>query len=245
MSSTAPAPSPRPKKPNYNFIHANQLPLITQPLPPLIPHNPLSLLQILYTYLFHRQSCLPDPVYTAQFDTSTRTVHVTDPRSILAFWNNGFFGKGSLSRSEPTWLPRRRRALGLIGKDEDLTAEELTERRRRERREFKAERARAEKEKIAKQLLEEGKMDGPLGIAIPDQEAETTTAASVHFAPSPTEPEQAVLIEPVLTQQEVENLEHLQLTLEEAFFLVFGLGVLKIVGKDLVCLTIQCEVNRV
>lgn len=235
MTSTntaTPGPSTRPKKPNYNFIHANPLPLTIQALPPLIPHNPLSLLQIIYTYVFHRQSCLPEPLYIAQFNESTRTVHVTDPRSILAFWNNGFFGKGSLSRSEPTWLPRRRRALGLIGKDEDLTAEELTERRRRERREFKAERARAEKERIAKQLQEEGKLEGPLGIEIPGTQGETRAATSVHFAPSPTEPEEVVRIEPVLSKEDVENLEHLQLTLEEAFFLVFGLGVLKIVGPD-------------
>ena len=88
--------------------------------------------------------------------------------------------------------------MGLIGKDEDLTAEELTERRRRERREFKAERARAEKERIAKQLLEEGKIDGPLGIEIPGTEAEPSATTSVHFAPSPTESEEVVRIEPIL-----------------------------------------------
>lgn len=229
METTQPKPAglPRTKKPNYNLIHANPLPLTVQALPPLIPHNPLSLLQILWTYFFKRQSCLPDPLYVAQFDPASRTVHVTDPRSMLAFWNNGFFGKGSLSRSEPTWLSRKRRALGLIGKDEDLTAEELTERRRRERREFKAERARLEKEKIERRLLEEGKLDKPL-----DTDKTDTTPATVHFAPTPEE-EPATPIaadETPLSKEDVENLEHLQLTLEEAFFLAFGLGVLKITG---------------
>ena len=180
MSIADPLPlaAARTRKPNYNLLHANPLPLAIQPLPPLIPHNPLSILQILYTYFFLRTPAQPEPLYTAAFNPGTRAVHVTDSRSILALWNNGFFGKGSLSRSEPTWISRRRRALGVIGKNEALTAEEITERRRKERKEFKLERARAEKERIQNQLVQEGKIDlsGAAG-------SEIDASGHVTFAP--------------------------------------------------------------
>ncbi|KAF3479771.1 tRNA-splicing endonuclease subunit Sen2 [Arthroderma uncinatum] len=71
----------------------------------------------------------------------------------------GFFGKGSLSRSEPSWLEREKKRRGLMGEN---TSEEVTGMRRVERREFKLERARKEKEAIAEQLRAEGKLvDGP------------------------------------------------------------------------------------
>lgn len=218
--------APRTRKPNYNLLHANPLPLTIQPLPPLIPHNPLSLLQILYTYFFCRTPCQPEPLYTGAFNPTTRSVHVTETRSIQAFWNNGFFGKGTLSRSEPTWISRRRRALGVIGKDEALTSEEITERRRRERREFKLERARAEKERIQNQLAQEGKIELPAvaaTAAVIDKNESDSATKSVTFAAPAVE-----LEEENKAVVHVEDLEHLQLTLEEAFFLVFGLGALKI-----------------
>jgi tRNA-splicing endonuclease subunit Sen2 len=220
-------PQQRTRRPNYHLLHANPLPLTVIPFPPLIPHNPLSLLQILYTYLFCRSQCQPTPAYTGFFNPATRSVHVVDARSIQAFWNSGFFGKGSLSRSEPTWISRRRRALGVIGKDEALTAEEVTERRRQERRLFKSERARAEKERIQNQLAQEGKIElsetgeghsvGPDPAAVPLVPAEGDDE----------DEEDAVQDKPIV---HVEDLEHLQLTLEEAFFLQYGLGALKITG---------------
>ncbi|KAA8912446.1 hypothetical protein FN846DRAFT_887211 [Sphaerosporella brunnea] len=241
-STTAPAPPKKPvmKKPNYNLLHVNPLPLTIQALPPLIPHNPLSLLHILYTYLFCRTPCQPSPPYVGFFNPATRSVHVVDARSIQAFWNSGFFGKGSLSRSEPTWISRRRRALGIIGKDEDLTAEEITERRRQERKQFKLERARAEKERIQNQLAQEGKIDLPAdGASSPQPDAAAAgesdiTAAATVPAP-PIEPEEEEDDELVTDKPSifVEDLEHLQLTPEEAFFLMYGLGALQVtVGPE-------------
>jgi len=232
-TTTKPPPQPRTKRPNYHLLHANPLPLTIIPFPPLIPHNPLSLLQILYTYLFCRTPCQPVPAYTGFFNPATRSVHVVETRSIQAFWNSGFFGKGSLSRSEPTWISRRRRALGVIGENEDLTAEEITERRRQERRLFKLERARAEKERIQKQLAQEGKIELPgAGEAGP---VEADTAAPLVAPEEEDDEEDAVQDKPVV---HAEDLEHLQLTLEEAFFLQYGLGALKITGlgpEETVC----------
>jgi tRNA-splicing endonuclease subunit Sen2 len=237
MTSTAPAPAKKPpmmKRPNYSLLHANPLPLTIQALPPLIPHNPFSLLQILYTYLFCRTPCQPEPSYVGFFNSATRSVHVVDARSIQAFWNSGFFGKGSLSRSEPTWISRRRRALGVIGRDENLTAEEITERRRQERKQFKLERARAEKGRIQNQLVQEGKIElsGDSVSLQPDAAADesdvgNTTPALV----APTQEEEKIVTDKPVAF--VEDLEHLQLTQEEAFFLMYGLGALKVtVGPE-------------
>ena len=232
---------PRQKKPNYHIIHADPLPLQIVPLPPLIPHNPLSLLYILYTYLFPSPSIYaqPSPLYTATFSAVTCAVEVTDPASIRGLWCRGFFGKGSLSRSEPTWLTRTQRRLGIIGMHESLTAEELTERRRNERREFKKERAKLEKEKLERILEQEGKLvldkvehdTGSGGVV--DQTESLVPESCVGIRNSSVQPEKDVEHLSSITNSKrpvasVEDLEHLQLTLEEAFFLSFALGVLRI-----------------
>jgi len=73
----------------------------------------------------------------------------------------GFFGKGTLSRSEPTWLERENGRLHR----EDLrlrqkAAEDVTNQRRDERKLFKLERARLGFEKIQRQRkIEEGELD--------------------------------------------------------------------------------------
>ena len=88
----------------------------------------------------------------------------------------GFSGKGTLSRSEPSWLERekarRRRDGGTVA------AEDATNVRREERRLFKLERARLERERIVRQrMVEEGKVlpeeveDGGTGIEVVDDES--------------------------------------------------------------------------
>ena len=79
-------------------------------------------------------------------------MHVTDETAIRALWESGFFGKGSLSRSEPSWLDREKKRRGLIANE---TSEEITAQRRADRRTFKQERARKEREAIEEKLTEE------------------------------------------------------------------------------------------
>lgn len=131
----------RSRKPNYQQIHAQPLPVKAYALPPLIPNNPLSLLHIAYTilaqYLFPPPSH-EDPPCKGSWSPETRSVHVTDPKSIRILWEQGFFGKGSLSRSEPTWLQTEN---ARRGKADKQTSEALTAQRREERRRMKNERA--------------------------------------------------------------------------------------------------------
>ena len=79
-------------------------------------------------------------------------MHITDEKALRALWECGFFGKGSLSRSEPSWLDRERKSRGLIANE---TSEEFTAQRRAERKRFKQERARKEREAIEEKLKEE------------------------------------------------------------------------------------------
>ena len=207
---------------------------------------------------------------------------MTDESTARVFWENGFFGKGSLSRSEPNWMEKEKRRRGFAKGD---TAEEVTRKRRAERKEFKLERARKEREVIEEKLKEEGRgmveeqgnreikanghgnfgkvveilaedssgdpketvSDGTNGTTL-DSKHETYdgTADGVDIqtvkemsAESVTESHITLQSEkPPLTLSDervsisFENQEHLQLTLEEAFFLAWGLGVLKIVDPQ-------------
>lgn len=229
-AAAAPKPrKPRTKRPNYNLIHKDPLPITVQPLPQIILHNPLSVVQFLYSYLFTASQSHPDPPYIGLFDLDSSSVHIWDERSRDALWRQGFFGKGNLSRSEPTWLTRTKRKVGVIGANENLTSEEYTERRRIERREFKKERERLEKERIARVLAQEGKLqrapdgtENALDVAKEEPIVESPPAPTPQDSP---EKEERVAME-------IQDQEHLQLTLEEAFFLSYGLGSLQVLDSS-------------
>ncbi|KAI9676342.1 MAG: hypothetical protein M1817_000499 [Caeruleum heppii] len=273
----------RNHKPNYNQRHALPIPLKCYPFPTFIPHNPLSLLQAIYTLV--SQTLVPPPShphhrYPGQFNPETGSVHVQDPEAIILLWNQGFFGKGSLSRSEPSWLDREKRRRGLLAGE---TSEEVTRRRREERKQFKAERARKERETIELKLREEehARIDPTTMDREPHVVDQTTTApshaasigsraipsamttsrssaadpqcltegattpyqngrgtASVHFMepteiPTPNTPKpNPQEVSTFAAREGIQNQEHLQLTAEESFFLVYGLGVLNVVSPD-------------
>jgi len=278
---------PRPKKrgPNYAQIHSKPLPLEAHPLPAFHPSNPLSLLRLCYVFLSHMispPSSHPQQRYTGYFSSETRSVHVTDPKHIRALWEMGFFGKGSLSRSEPSWLDREKARLQAEkGGRSGGTAEEATRARREERRLFKLERARLEREKIERQrMVEEGKLNPEALESIHDDvdvvaEAEEKAAKKIELLSRgiddrlesstslldvdrtseersnsnllPRTPD-VVVVDPLGAQVEhlpsqelpipdepepdLTDQEHLQLSLEEAFYLSYALGVLDIMKPD-------------
>lgn len=142
----------RPPRPNYRHIHRFPLPVNVPPMPPVIPHNPLSIISVALSYLTFLISPPTQTVYSAYFDSATSSVHVTDEQAIKALWEMGFFGKGNLSRSEPSWLEREKKRRGLLGGN---SSEEATRKRRSERRELKLERARTERLAIEERLKAE------------------------------------------------------------------------------------------
>lgn len=171
-SAIGAATPPTFTRPPVNKVYALPIPIRTFPLPTFYPSNPISLLQLAYAWLsqvFHPPP--PEPsVHVGVWDPESRSVRIRDPASIRALWEQGFFGKGSLSRSEPNWLKRE---LARRGSPEGKTVSEArTELRREERRLVKWERAKAELEALEKQrsaeaaslpiIPEPSKLDGDL-----------------------------------------------------------------------------------
>lgn len=153
------------------------MPIRTYPLPTFYPNNPLSLFHVLYTWL--SQTIFPPPaepsVIPGVWSSATRSVHITDPKFIRVLWEQGFFGKGSYSRSEPNWLKREQ---ARKGRHADHVAEEYTNKRREERKLMKWDRARKEQEAIRKTRLEEAWVApvGPLELlALPNSLQDLTS----------------------------------------------------------------------
>ncbi|CAO2647225.1 Nn.00g081470.m01.CDS01 [Neocucurbitaria sp. VM-36] len=243
---------PRQKRPNYHEIHAKPLPLEIYPLPVFIPHNPISIVRIAISLLSHaiwppRSHTL---VHRAYFSPETQSIHVTDAASIRALWEQGFWGKGSLSRSEPQWLVAEKRRRGA---EASKTSAEVTQSRREERKQFKLERAKAQREAIEQQLRQEGKLDadGSISELVENGDVSESPRGTI-YTPNAgdvmtltgdsivSEVDKSLASHSISwgadsadadLEAEVQDLEHLQLSLEEAFFLTYVLGVLDIV-KD-------------
>ena len=111
----------------------------------------------------------------------------------------------------------------------ELTSEEATAKRRAERKQFKLDRARA----IAAAAAE-AEAAFAEGRVISAEETRTSIPSAATWKPSPST--QNVPLSPAERFQEaadldaepLEDMEHMQLTLAEAFFLIWSLGVLNI-----------------
>ncbi|CAK5267534.1 unnamed protein product, partial [Mycena citricolor] len=179
-----------------------------------------------------RLTTLETPLCRGVFDEATRSVWVLEKEYTMLLWRRGFFGKGDLSRSEPSWLSRQvnNRRTG-----NRLTAEEVTAKRRAERKQFKIDRARAiaqvaaEAEEIFKT---EGRVVVPTlsGPSIPSGatwKPASMSTESPELVPPPVEDSPAAKEEEA-EEEPLEDLEHLQLTLPEAFFLMWNFDCLAI-----------------
>lgn len=155
-AADAPRANSKPTKADLRQIYALPAPIRTFPLPAFNPSNPLSLLQLAYTWakqlLFAARE--PSVVHEATWDPSLGAVVVRDPASIRALWEQGFYGKGHLSRSEPSWFRAEQVRLGLL---EDHVSEVFTAKRREERQTMKWQRAKAELEAIRQTRLDEAR----------------------------------------------------------------------------------------
>lgn len=253
--TTAAPKKPRQRRPNLHDVHAKPLPLHVYPLPAFIPHNPISIVRIAVSLLSHTLFAPKSHpvVHRAYFSQQTQSVHVTDAASIRTLWEQGFWGKGSLSRSEPQWLSVEKKRRGVQA---EKTSAEVTQYRREERRQFKLERARAQREAIEKQLRQEGKLDADASIEelVEDGQATESPQGTIYTPGAGdvvTVSGDAITSEinksldqdappwgqdddVVAREADIKDEEHLQLTPEEAFFLTYALGALNVVpGCDL------------
>lgn len=204
-------------KAHLDELYKDPLPLPNVVLLPSLGHNPLSLAIYLYHYLFPR---IPSTKrLRGVLDEETCSVWIQDQKDASTLWFSGFFGKGQFSRSEPSWYIRTQRSLGLLGKNERLTSEEITARRRAARAEMKAERARKEKEELEAVLLAEGK----LPMLEPSIEEKVEAAENL----LETSEDSGVKSSTGVVEA-IPNLENLQLTLYEALFLSLSLDSLDV-----------------
>ncbi|KAF1809601.1 hypothetical protein P152DRAFT_381184, partial [Eremomyces bilateralis CBS 781.70] len=218
-------------RPNMHLIYSERLPIKVHPLPS-VTTNPLSVVHVLLVlakHFFTTPESIPSPVYEGSFSTETRSVQITATTTINALWKCGFFGKGSLSRSEPAWLQTEKNRRGLYLKG---TSEIVTGKRRKERRKFKLDRQRAQLKALEDQLRRERGEILEEPSADQTNESQSATAVkeetdAVDIQPSPVA-DAALLSTEQTDSIEVLDQEHLQLSLEEAFFLAYGLGVLRI-----------------
>ncbi|PHH79100.1 hypothetical protein CDD82_2591 [Ophiocordyceps australis] len=153
--STEPVKTPKKRGPSIHQIYSLPAPIRTFPLPAFYPNNPLSLFPLVFAWLgqlFSPPPAEPSVIHDGVWNQATVSVHVTKDTSMRALWEQGFFGKGSLSRSEPNWLKRERVRQGL---EAAHVSEILTVQRRQERAQAKWERARAEQEAIHRIRLQE------------------------------------------------------------------------------------------
>ncbi|KAI1078658.1 hypothetical protein F5B20DRAFT_546825 [Whalleya microplaca] len=174
MSDVKPNGRPQaPRRPPFHQIYALPAPIRTFPLPTFYPSNPLSLFHVLYAWasqVISPPTAEPSVIHEGVWSPETRSIHINDAKSIRALWEQGFFGKGSYSRSEPNWLKREQARRGRL---QGHVAEDYTVQRREERKLMKWDRARKEQEAIWKTREEEAWV-APVGpmelLALPNSQ---------------------------------------------------------------------------
>ncbi|KAI0968600.1 hypothetical protein F4678DRAFT_442292 [Xylaria arbuscula] len=172
----------RPQNIPFHQLYALPAPIRTVPLPSFYPNNPLSLFHVLWAWasqLVSPPPAEPSVIHQGHWSPMTRSVHIRDPKSIRALWEQGFFGKGCYSRSEPNWLKREQ---NRQGQGEKKVSELVTVQRREERKMMKWERARKEQEAILKTRLEEAWV-APVGpkelLALPNSHQDLLSSAGL------------------------------------------------------------------
>jgi tRNA-splicing endonuclease subunit Sen2 len=209
--------------------YAHPLP-IAFPNLPLYPRLALSTLGLSNFIIDH-------PCCIGTIDTDTQSVWVSDAKDIAVLWKRGFFGKGNLSRSEPTWFARQQGSSQFLlllyfptscwlMQNTDRAAELLTAQRRTARQQFKQDRARAilEANEQAEAAFAAGEeADAATFLSAPKRPSERITIVSSKGEDGDDEEE----VPPV-----EEDIEHLQLTFQEAFFLSWSLNCLSLFEPD-------------
>lgn len=207
---------------NLNQVYGRPLPLVLSPevygpLPELYAHNPLSWLFLGYRLLeINFVKSVPQlsvDKIIVKFDTG---FVVTNEIDMARLWSQGFFGKGNLSRSEPTWKSRINRRLN---NDKDKLKEDMTNFRRQERKKFKLERSKI-------QLLELKLRSQELTDDEKNELARLKLNLELPVETSPS-PEPAV-VAAVVDNSEIEDLEYVELQPTEVFFLKFALNVIEV-----------------
>lgn len=242
------------RRTEINRIYAHPLPIILSE-----PSQPSFLRKTLNFFGVSSVSDILNPHCHGVLDVATRSVWVLDMKDAMMLWQRGFFGKGDLSRSEPSWLARQINARKLAKKGEIvhthcsarqrgeniqhgwflgmMTSEEVTAKRRAERKQFKLDRAKAMAAAAAE--AEAAFQEGRIVSTIYAGDGTRMIPSAATWKPKDGTQSDEDLFkveedggEGDGDEEPIENVEHLQLTLQEAFFLLWNLGCLSISSPD-------------
>lgn len=168
------------------------------------------------------------------FDAHSNSVIVSEKQAIQKLWMQGSFGKGNLSRSEPTFEWRNEKK-----EDQPLSPEQITQNRRIARARRKKNKKNAstsitnnEDRKEIIDVNDKGNIEPTSLIdtlGLPDIASTSVSIEQIkeidvdeNYNDNKDDDDN------IMQNQAISIQEHLQLTTEEAFFLCFGLGCLEI-----------------
>lgn len=224
------------------------LPIHPLNLPELIPHNPVSWAYWLYKY-WRGCNALEQKIHVDITMDKFPHIIVRESNDMMYLWENGFFGTGQLSRSEPTWLERAQAKFGENNDNEDnekgnnakdssISLERVTKIRRLQRLEFKKERERLEEQLFA--LRRKGDMSPEEEAKIIEKQRENLrtfreTQLSLNEAKdiddfNPRSEDSELFDE----NGKIKQFESLELMPVEAIFLSFALPVIDKSAKKLI-----------
>ncbi|KAJ2958180.1 hypothetical protein NQZ79_g6206 [Umbelopsis isabellina] len=164
-----------------------------------------SFLNAIYWLLGYNSDAAPQ--ITGQYIEDSSSVRISDEKCIQEIFCKGFFGKGNLSRSEPTWAQRSQRenhaSMDFL--------ENITSVRRKQRK--------------AEKLSKQDSSSSAVGMTLsPKIRAANDSIMNVAGTVN--------RVAEVPSLSEEHHNEHLELSLVEAFFLAYGLGCLQLLEKD-------------
>lgn len=224
---------------NLKSLYCNPLPIVLSSnvygtLPDIYPHNPFSWVYFAYKYLSIQSKVVPQSITeNVRVDLENSIFKVTCKDGMELLWRLGFFGKGILSRSDPSWDLRVRRRLNLQRDGRDVTVEEITNVRRDERKKFKQQRAKFQELELKQkkgELSESGEKELETLKGIVSNMRNMTLDAQVtleEFDYEGLRKEDQAIVDENSANLKV-DLEFLQLQPVEVFFLAFGLNVINI-----------------
>lgn len=187
------------------------------PVSALSPYSWIHLLALVALVVYRRVS-QPDPPKMIVNVDELGAFQVRDDKQMWTLWSQGFFGKGTLSRSEPTWKSRQLRDA------DDMAKEDFTAFRRDERRAFKRLRAESQKYELLLRQRQLTPEEQSQWDSLKQEMEQAKSGAGHQLAGEKRASEEAS--SPLLVS------ETLQLQKSEAFFLLFALDVVNIAKGD-------------
>ncbi|SMN21637.1 similar to Saccharomyces cerevisiae YLR105C SEN2 Subunit of the tRNA splicing endonuclease, which is composed of Sen2p, Sen15p, Sen34p, and Sen54p [Maudiozyma saulgeensis] len=226
--------------------YKNPLPIHPLELPELIIHNPVSWVYWTYCYITGCNT-LQHKIHVDIVNNGIVHIEVRNQDDMKYLWENGFFGTGQLSRSEPTWynhMQSRFQSEENGTADKKISLEQVTKFRRQQRTEFKKQRELVEAKLL--NLRKKGELSPEEETRILEQEREKLRKfkddqLALHLLKENRndnlEEQERLLIqeaEVINENGEIRQLESLELMPVETLFLSFALDVLDVTPSDFI-----------